>query len=77
VPLYPPDATVVKIGDLPMISGFSITDADDPDYEFCLGWCDRRSNDTWRRGPDCIDVDRRVPSVEALVARFGEWRKRA
>jgi hypothetical protein len=74
LPLYPPNAPVVKFGGLPMISGLSVTDTDDPDYEFCLGWCDRRDNDGWRRGPDARDRDRRVPSVEAMVARFGEWR---
>ena len=75
VPLYPPNAPVVKFGDLPMISGFSITD--DEDYEFCLGWCDRRDNVGWRRGPDCRDRERRRPSADAMVARFGEWRERA
>jgi hypothetical protein len=71
VPLYAPEEPEVKMFDLALLAALSITE---DDYEFNIGWCDRRINNGWRHGPDARDRLRRIPSVQAMVARFGEWK---
>jgi hypothetical protein len=71
VPLYPPGAAVVRMFDWPMITGFQLTK--DDGYQFLTAWCDRKDNNTWHRGPDAVDIERRRPSVDAMVACFGPW----
>jgi hypothetical protein len=61
-----------KVMEMPLVAGAVLLDSESPGYEFNIAWgaC---PNPSWRNGPDARDRDRRVPSVQAMMARFGKW----
>jgi hypothetical protein len=61
-----------RIYDLPLLAGIAADD-EKRGYQFSIGWLDNPTNRVWLRGPDGRDRNRRVPVVQRLVDRFGQW----
>lgn len=61
--------------DYTALAGVSVTDTDEPGYEFSICYLDNPTNKSWADGPDAINTHYREPVVEHLVAEFRKTRE--